>query len=406
MTVNCDKCTHDNIIYPYFTEYDYIDESQMDDICITKSRAPVSDVAFYFAGVPIKTMPKQSAVRSSGSQQSVKSSWGLQDNRIPDIGIQQADKILLENLFGTAFAEQCRCYHKANHKQRSTSRIYNTLHEVNLCSPIENAVETRSNKLEETIYIPSNNNTVQSQIDSCSGGGYNSGANHSTLLKRDIDVTQKSLDRPYEKLDKQTMDPQLDPERITEYSEMGDISSQFYPLMAMLHSQNLKYINIISQRMFAMAMHQFDFMMKSNYTTPKYVSLWDEKEMANDQHHNHENPAKTAFGPPHLPEQGTPMPPMRKQDNADAVLVNGEMNHSLEPHDRSDDVITHSKEVHIPRQRCFLPDVDVNSDAICYLPSNMNPVDPGSSNYGANTGIDSFGLPLTTFEKEARLNPN
>ena len=375
----------------------------MDDICISKSRETVSDVSFYFAGIPMKTMSKEITVRSPGFRQCGKPSRDLQYNRNPDMGIQQADRRLLENLFGTAVAEQCRCYHKTNLKQRSSCRLSKssrTLNEGYLCSPNKDVVERRDNVCKETIHTLPCYDTKQDKIGSCFIGGYHSVANSTTLCTQEKDGTNQPMVRPYEKLNKQTMETQLDSNRIAEFDEINDFSNQFFPFMAMLQSQK-KCLDIISQRMFAMAMHQYNFSIKSNYMTPKCASTRDENEMSRDPNNYHHNryPAKMNKG---LSHQGFSEYPDRNKERCgcsergiggDDVLVDAARNYSLETWEK---------------QHCFPPDadVDLSEDSDEYLPPRINTVAPVSPNHGPEVGVDSFGLPLTTFECEAKYEAN
>ena len=204
------------------------------------------------------------------------------------------------------------------------------------------------------------------------------------------------MDRPYEKLNKQTMETQLDSNRIAEFDEMDDFSNQFFPFMAMLQSQK-KCLDIISQRMFAMAMHQYNFSIKSNYMTPKCASARDENEVSHGPYNNHHYryPPRMNKG---LSHQGFSDYPDRNKEGCgcsergigdDDVLVDAAKNYSLETRER---------------QHCFLPDadVDLSEDLDEYLPPRVNPAAPVSPNHGPEVDVDSFGLPLTTFECEAK----
>ena len=104
---------------------------------MSESQAHVNDIGFYFAGIPMKNTVTEGTIRPSGPRQSEEPECDLQDNSMSDMGIQLADKKLLEHLFGTAVAEQCRCYHKSGFRQRSSSRTYRILHTKGLYCPHE-----------------------------------------------------------------------------------------------------------------------------------------------------------------------------------------------------------------------------------------------------------------------------
>ena len=271
------------------------------------------------------------------------------------------------------------------------------------------------------------------------------------------------MDHSYEKLNKQTMEPQLDTDRITELSEVKNYSDQFHSLMVMLHSQHLKHIDIISQRMFSMAMHQLNFWLKSNHRIPQCIFSPDDNKGSHNQNNHHASIYPTSmdrgfrhqgfdvhhdsnmkqcgsnrhdsgdgrdqvareafpgftdcdndghgmhcaadFNFPYLSVQRHPMSCMRNQNREDTVPEAGSMNHHLKP---QDDGIKDNMDVKNHKQHYFLPRVDVNlcEDFAGNLLPNVNPTNSESPKHGPGVGVDSFGLPLTTFERDAKYNTN
>ena len=393
----------------------------MDDIYtswVSKYQASVSDADFHFAHIPTKNMSKEQTIQSPGSRQR-----GEQGNRIRDIGIQQADKRLLENMFGTVVAKQCKCYLKNSLEQRGSSRVYRTPNEGGLCSPNDDAVEKLGATLKETGHTTLSYNTKQGYSRTCSGKGYHATTNRTTLHTQNEDIINHQLDNPYEKLNKQTMEPQPFPNRITEFGEMNEVSSQLYPFLAMLHAQNLKYIDIISQRMLGMAVQQFNLWTKSNYTAPTHESSQDECEVQHSIYNDrgHEHPTNTdieltdgpgihstaaALSVPYLMEQQLTMPHTKQQKHGDGIPADEAMNRSRKHEDRSDDDMKDFVDVNISRHYCVQSDADFGliQDSGGNVLPGLNPMDAISPNHGPDIGVDRFGLPLTIFESDTKHN--
>ena len=259
---------------------------------------------------------------------------------------------------------------------------------------------------------------------------YNPGTNCTMLQQHHSDVTT----RQYEQLNKETMEPQPD----SECSGTEDSPCHLFPDTPLVDSQNFNYMDIICQRIAALVVQQFDSLTKSDYIAPNVLSSMGENETPHDHFHGSienrypahmglqrqgvmewhggykrqcrgigcdkdadripqgSNACKNyncwpfradTFECPHFTEKRLLAPDMEKQH-----------------HDRSVDTMKSNLAVESPDQHCVLPDVGVkvheefDDDLISSLCSKTLV----SLSHGQDFDVDSFGLPMTTFEREAK----
>ena len=74
------------------------------------------------------------------------------------------------------------------------------------------------------------------------------------------------------------MEPQIGHTQFKEYSGMSEFPGQFYSGIPMLNSQSVQYIDMICQRMTAIAMQPFDSWVKEKYMITNFSST-DENEV-------------------------------------------------------------------------------------------------------------------------------
>ena len=305
----------------------------------------------YFPGIPTKTATEGRKKTSSWLKQCRENEWFLQDEQITDIGIQSSQMKLRGNLK----VDEIVSFQNGGAPNVATSQMK---------------------------HWPTCQNKGQEHFRNCFDWRKNPASNHSRHYEHHADFTNPQVDRPYEKLNRQTMESQVDSNIVRELMEMEEYSGQSYPLTAMLHSQSLKYMDFICQRMVVMAMHQFNTWVKSNYTTPNCVSSTNiEYAPSNRYNHSCDNRYPSNMrGGSHLEcseeqcdidvcgtgaeggssgqgDSGTlqgikvsldnsrvhslcerlPIQDIDTQQHGEAFLVNGGMQRTLEPSNRSDD---------------------------------------------------------------------
>ena len=287
----------------------------------------------------------------------------------------------------------------------------------------------------------------QGYFGNCSGG---SASNHTTSVNRNIGVKLYKLDRQYEKLNKETMEPQIGHIQFKEYSGMNEFPGQFYSGITMLNSQSVQYMDMICQRMTAIAMQQFDSWVKEKYMITN-LSSTDENEVlqyqyksdranryqgvsGNKKHFrgreggsclgmdtsgilqnynvhkmfNSRPRGADTFDNPCCAEQQHPTSGIESQQDSTDVLVKSNYNQSFELRGDTPDDMKSNRAAEIPQQRFVLPDIGVNMYKISdfHLLPSIDSDSLASPHHEPETGVDSFGLPLTVFEREAIQGAN
>ena len=118
----------------------------------------------------------------------------------------------------------------------------------------------------------------------------------------------------------------------------------------------------------------------------------------------HWNPlpqGRDTVGRPYIAQQRPPEQNVESQHYIAGVWVSDGISHSPEHQDRCDGMKS-NRDIKHPERHYFVPDGDVNLNegADGYLLPGENTINSKSPSHGQEEGMDSFGLPLTTFETE------
>ena len=123
---------------------------------------------------------------------------------------------------------------------------------------------------------------------------------------------------------------------------------------------------------------------------------------------NHKTYDADIFPLPYRAKQGHQKQDIENQQRGNNALENPIISHSFKLRDMSTDGMKNNGDVENSEQQGILPDFDVDSheDSDCYLLPILGSKVLTSPHHEPEVGVDSFGLPLTLFEREATQNAN
>ena len=325
-------------------------------------------------------------------------------------------------------------------------------------------IDSISDQMIKQTPAASNRNKRHDHFVDCSSGDHKLAANHKILYSQDIGVSRHKLYRQYEKLNKETLEQQIDSKQIKERSDMEDFPDQFNSTTPGLHLQSFHYMDIICQRMATIAMQQLDSWVKEKYMVTNSAVSTEEHERLQHQYHSHlsnryqfgvseglqcqcsskcfnynkdkfcgsehgsgcvkesrilqassshknnnSSPHSTdTFSLPYRANQRPQTADIALQKHDTDVVLNPSYKRSCELRDRSADEKKNSWDVENPEQHGILPDADVNchKETDGYFHHVVSSRVLASTHHGLDVDVDSFGLPLTVFERGAMQGVN
>ena len=364
----------------------------MDDIYNLKSLAP-----------PIPRRAAGRTARPSICQQSKGAGWNLQGKENLELGSQLINKTRRENLFGTVALDR---------------------------RPKEAIPEKRDITFQEGKHALSTQSEKQGgHLWKCWDRKHHAFANDNMLNTEYTAVIYQQSDTDYEKLNKVTME--LDSSQITECTGVHNCADQCYPLTPSLDSENVQFMNTICQRMAAMAIHQFDFWIKQRHLVTSLVASTER----NDLLCNHHNSRFANNCPSSIDGQLQGKDAMKypgcyqEQCGERGCDISKKVGSEILPnagdckgHDSGSfgtDTFHHSlqsqqditgADMNISRgaknsdRSCLLPDAvaNLNDGSDGYLFPGINPINSASQYQAPKLSVDSFGLPLTVFERDSK----
>ena len=257
----------------------------------------------------------------------------------------------------------------------------------------------------------------------------------------------------YQKLDKDTMEPLMVSTSDTSHKGMGDCPNHYEPPVTLLQPGGSHDMNVICQGMAAVVMQQIDSWAKAKYTPPDVANFIDTKTRVDHQncgifpnrypvsiprgsvhqiamyphsgydeywvtgvggsggdcsgrspselyvHRNYGHGALAFSNPPYYADIS-----MSDMANRQHGGTHPQTDHSVQLRTGFDVEMQHHMDVENRRQQLILLDVDRGT--YYALHNNSTPLTTdfslGSRDYTREVSVDSFGLPLTTLEREPK----